>query len=391
MPSAPYLGLRARSGGGTWLLRRGRDETDKGHRPAGDAGRLHGLRGLWKLGRRLGELDSGSSGGAATSTSSSEAGTAAPTTGCGSIPQQMPDDPDGVLAALPKDVQAAYNLFPEAVGKSAWADWKPAGSGPYKIYFSPGNISTPFIQDLQKEFDKLKASSDVITKVTTQDSNNNVQTQIQQIRQAVREKYDLLIVLPLSPAADAPVLEAAGKAGIPIITPLNASANEYVIGVEGNVILNGASLGSGPRPDHGRQGQRARDAGHPRRPGQRRRAQGRRQGVRGVRGRQGRRQAGRSVPARRGQGADAAVPVVAPGRGRRRGPDRRHGDRHHPGLPADGPQGPADRRLRRHAGSARLLEREQGRLRGRGPRHRAGSVRRRPCGTSRWGCSTGAG
>jgi ribose transport system substrate-binding protein len=189
--------------------------------------------------------DSGSSGGAATSTSSDEASTAAPTTGCGSIPQQMPDDPDGVLAALPKDVQEAYNLFPKAVGKSAWADWKPAGGGPYKIYFSPGNISTPFIQDLQKEFDKLKASSDVITKVTTQDSNNNVQTQIQQIRQAVREKYDLLIVLPLSPAADAPVLEAAGKAGIPIITPLNASANEYVIGVEGNVILNGASLGQG--------------------------------------------------------------------------------------------------------------------------------------------------
>ena len=69
----------------------------------------------------------------------------------------MPEDPDGVLAALPKDVQAAYNLFPQAVGKSAWADWKPTGSGPYKIYFSPGNISTPFIQDLQKQFDKLKA------------------------------------------------------------------------------------------------------------------------------------------------------------------------------------------------------------------------------------------
>jgi ribose transport system substrate-binding protein len=41
------------------------------------------------------------------------------------------------------------------------------------------------------------------------------------------------------------VLEAAGKAGIPVIAPLNAAANEYVIGLQGNVILNGASLGQG--------------------------------------------------------------------------------------------------------------------------------------------------
>jgi ribose transport system substrate-binding protein len=188
--------------------------------------------------------DAGSSAGAATSTSS-EASTAAPTTGCGSIPTQMPEDPDGVLAKLPKDVQAAYNLLPQAVHKSAWADWKPTKSKPYSIYFSPGNISTPFIQDMMKKFDELKASSDVITKVTTQDSNNNVQTQIQQIRQAIRQKYDLLVVLPLSPAADAPVLEAAGKAGIPVIAPLNAAANEYVIGLQGNVIVEGAALGQG--------------------------------------------------------------------------------------------------------------------------------------------------
>ena len=194
-----------------------------------------------------GSSDSGSSGGGAASTTStsSDASTAAPTTGCGSIPQQMPDDPDGVLAKLPKDVQAAYNLFPQPVHKSAWADWKPSKSKPYSIYFSPGNISTPFIQDMVKKFDELKKSSDVITKVTTQDSNNNVQTQIQQIRQAIRQGYDALVVLQLSPAADAPVLEAAGKAGIPVITPLNPAANEYVIGMQGNLPIDGASLGQG--------------------------------------------------------------------------------------------------------------------------------------------------
>jgi ribose transport system substrate-binding protein len=192
---------------------------------------------------------SGNAGGeASTSASTAPSGaatTSAPATGCGSIPAQMPDDPDGVLAKFPKDVQDAYNLYPQAVHTSAWADWKPNGSGPYSIYFSPGNISTPFIQEMVKEFGKLKAGSNDISKVTTQDSNNNVQTQISQIRQAIREKYDIIVALPLSPAADAPVLESAGKAGIPVIAPLNNAPNKYVIGVQGNVTLGGAALTQG--------------------------------------------------------------------------------------------------------------------------------------------------
>jgi ribose transport system substrate-binding protein len=96
-----------------------------------------------------------------------------------------------------------------------------------------------------KEFDQLKAGSKDISKVTTQDSNNNVQTQISQIRQAIRDKYDIIVALPLSPAADAPVLESAGKAGIPVIAPLNSAANEYVVGIDGNVILGGAAMTQG--------------------------------------------------------------------------------------------------------------------------------------------------
>jgi ribose transport system substrate-binding protein len=193
--------------------------------------------------------DSGGSdaaGGAATTSASESQTTGTPAAGsCGSIPTRMPEDPEGVLADLPEDVQQAYNLYPQPVKGSAWTDWKPTGSGPYKIYFSPGNTSTPFIQDILKKFDELKANSDLITQVTTQDSNNNVQTQIQQIRQAIRQKYDVLVVLPLSPAADAPVIEAAGKAGIPVITPLNPAANEYAIGFAGNLNLEGAALGAG--------------------------------------------------------------------------------------------------------------------------------------------------
>jgi ribose transport system substrate-binding protein len=184
-------------------------------------------------------------GGSSTS-SSTTAGTSQASTGgagsCGTIPTQMPSDPDGVLSKLSKSVQASYNLLPQPVYKSAWANWKPTHPGPYTIYFSPGNVSTPFIQGMLAEFSKLRAGSNVITKVETQDSNNSVQTQIQQIQQAIRDKVDVIVALPLSPAADAPVLESAGKAGIPVIAPLNSAGSKYVVGINGNVTLEGAYL-----------------------------------------------------------------------------------------------------------------------------------------------------
>lgn len=157
----------------------------------------------------------------------------------------MPADPDGVLAKFPQSVQAAYNLFPQAVHASAWANWKPKHPGPYTIYFSPGNTSTPFIQSMLATLNQLQSTSKVVGKVITQDSNNGVQTQIQQIQQAIREKVDLMIILPLLPSADAPVLAAAGKAGIPVLAPLNTAANPYVVTINGNIILEGAKMVQG--------------------------------------------------------------------------------------------------------------------------------------------------
>jgi ribose transport system substrate-binding protein len=198
-----------------------------------------------------GSSSSSSSSSAATTsgtatTGSATAAASTPSTGtCGTIPQQMPADPDGVLAKLPASVQASYNLYPQAVHASAWSNWKPKHGPPYTVYFSPGNTVTPFIQDFVSEFNALKAKSNVINNVITQDSNNSVQTQIQQIQQAIAKKVDIIVVLPLSPAADTPVLEAAGKAGIPVIAPINAASSPYVIGLNGNIQLEGAKLAQG--------------------------------------------------------------------------------------------------------------------------------------------------
>jgi ribose transport system substrate-binding protein len=180
--------------------------------------------------------------------SSDDAGTnspsaAAPQNACGAVPERMPEDPDGVLAELPEDVQAGYNLYPAPVQASAWADWKPEDSGPYTIYFSPGNVSTPYIQAMLKAFKELKAKTGAIREVVVQNSNNDVQTQIQQLRQAIRQKVDVMVVLPLSPTSVKPIFDAAAKAGIPIIEPLNAANHPHVVGLAGNTMLEGATIG----------------------------------------------------------------------------------------------------------------------------------------------------
>ena len=139
-----------------------------------------------------------------------------------------------MLAKFPQAVQAAYDLFPGAVNASAWSSWKPTHKPPYTIYFSPGNTSTPFVQEMIATMNQLKAKSGgEISKVIVQDSNNSLQTQIQQIQQAIQQKVDIMIILPLSPAGDAGVEAAAGKVGIPILAPLNPAVNKYVVGRAG--------------------------------------------------------------------------------------------------------------------------------------------------------------
>ena len=173
----------------------------------------------------------------AASTQASVAG------GCGNPSKQLPPDPDGVLAKLPQADQAGYDYFPQAVHASAWANWKPSHPGPYTVYFSPGNVSSAYTAQIAAEFKTLSTKNpDVIGKVVVDDSNNVLQTQIQQIQQAISQKVDLIVVLPLSTTAEAPVFDAAGKAGIPVIALLSPSTSPYVVGVDGNNPQFGATL-----------------------------------------------------------------------------------------------------------------------------------------------------
>jgi ribose transport system substrate-binding protein len=187
----------------------------------------------------------GNSAAGNSAAGNSAAGNSASAASCGTIPTKPPADPDGVLAKLPASVQAAYNLYPEPVYASAWAHWKPAHPGPYTVAVSAGEFADPFTVAYVGELEQLKAHSTLIKSLLLQSADVNAQTQIRQLQQDITNKVDLIIAFPVSPAADAAVLQAAGKAGIPVIAPLNAAASPYAVGFNGNQVLQGAALTQG--------------------------------------------------------------------------------------------------------------------------------------------------
>lgn len=190
---------------------------------------------------------SGTTGGSAASPGGSATASQAATAlsgSCGKIPQQLPSDLDHLLSALPASTQAAYNLYTSPITASAYAHWKPAHPGPYTIMWSAGAVGDAFAAEYLPPLQALaKQHPDLIKGITVEGANYDVQIQIRQLQQAIQNKSaDIIIAFPLSPTADAGVLEAAGKAGIPVITPLAASANPYEIGLNGNEGLQGAEL-----------------------------------------------------------------------------------------------------------------------------------------------------
>jgi ribose transport system substrate-binding protein len=136
---------------------------------------------------------------------------------CGTIPDQMPDDPDGVLTALPKKLQEAYNGLPVTMQRSPWADWKPKHDPPFKVGVSFPTTQTPFGADFIKRVQELGKQEPNVSEVIVRISNNNVATQVQQLRGLIRDEVDIIIAGSLSLDAEVPVVREATKAGIPFI------------------------------------------------------------------------------------------------------------------------------------------------------------------------------
>lgn len=163
---------------------------------------------------------------------------------CGSVPVIAPDDPDGALAALPVELQASYNGFPQPILASPWADWAPEGDGPWDvaILWQPTmNTFTTNVHDGLMEALEASGNVNVIADLAPKDPTD-VPGQLQQFNQAVAQEPDLIILMPLAAEPFIEPVETAAAAGIPTVTPWLPVPTSGAIGISQNDWLAAANI-----------------------------------------------------------------------------------------------------------------------------------------------------
>jgi ribose transport system substrate-binding protein len=159
--------------------------------------------------------------GAAANTS----GTSTGASSCGSYDSSLAPDPQGVLSTLPKDAQANYTYDPFPVKSTPWSSFK-GKKPPYKLGYvgEPylgsggwvGHVSNEFHQ-LAEQYKKLGLVSSFQEFTPPDPATATPAQQIAAFQQMTRAHLDGIFVLPLSDGAMTPAIDAAGKAGIPVI------------------------------------------------------------------------------------------------------------------------------------------------------------------------------
>lgn len=161
---------------------------------------------------------------------------APPASGCGSFEAPAAKDADGVIAALPAALRERYDGYPYAVRRSAWADWKPKGAGPYTVGVQWAQLSSDFqVQVSDGVVAALKKNPDV-GDVLFQSTGNNLDIgqQIAQTRSLIRKKPDVIVLQELAPDAFVGVVEEAARAGIPVVVALDSVPSPHAVNVNYN-------------------------------------------------------------------------------------------------------------------------------------------------------------
>ncbi|MGE5289023.1 MAG: substrate-binding domain-containing protein [Micromonosporaceae bacterium] len=148
-------------------------------------------------------------------------------------------DPDGVWKGLPADIQARYSNWPYPLYKSPWASF--AGKkGPWKFGFISfpiiSNWQTDIITQLKTEIAAAKAkglsTGTLETYVQPSFATATPEQQISAIQNMVRDGVDGIFLLPGSTTPLAPAIDAAGKAGVPVVLLDNVvPTSKYAINV----------------------------------------------------------------------------------------------------------------------------------------------------------------
>jgi ribose transport system substrate-binding protein len=172
---------------------------------------------------------------AVTAACSSSGSSSAPTTAanggssagskCGTTVAVGPSNPTGVYASMPTSLKTIYSSYPGELIQSPWATTKITAKPPWKIGYVAFAITNPYNQDslngLKEQFAKAKAAGlvqgSLITNIPATLAASTAEQQISAIQQMVRQGVNAIIVEPVDSVAEAPAINAAGKAGVPVI------------------------------------------------------------------------------------------------------------------------------------------------------------------------------
>ena len=148
-------------------------------------------------------------------------------------------DPDGVFKKLPANIQARYGPWPYQVKSTPWENSKPVKK-PWKIGIVTFPIGSPWLADLIKqvgvEFNKAKAKGLVTGSlqkyIQASYATATPEQQAAAIQQMVRNGVNGILLLPLAGPPLVPAIDAAGKAGVPVVITDNViDGSKYTVNV----------------------------------------------------------------------------------------------------------------------------------------------------------------
>jgi ribose transport system substrate-binding protein len=178
-----------------------------------------------------------------TSTTSSAAATAtAAAQKCGEDLTFTNNDPSGIVKTLPASAQKQFATWPYKVQATPWASFKGVKK-PWKIGFISfpivNNWQADMVKEMKTQFAQAKkkglVTGSLQTYIQPSFATATPEQQIAAIQQMVRSGVNGILVLALSETPLAPAIDAAGKAGVPVVMISGVvPGSKYAVNVWGN-------------------------------------------------------------------------------------------------------------------------------------------------------------
>lgn len=147
-----------------------------------------------------------------------------------------PGTVEGVIASLPPELGGLYDHYAGSVTLANAPDVS-GNPGPWKFCYSESYQGNPWRVALTNETKRLAdefIKAGILSEFVMTDANGDVPLQITQIQSFIDQGCDVILTIPGSTSGLDGVIEAAYKAGIPVITNSGAATSPYAINVDSN-------------------------------------------------------------------------------------------------------------------------------------------------------------